>query len=50
MVKFLLKHFAECEKEKLCPKFFIFKQIEKCQNEHYPDSLNSSVFYFSTEK
>ena len=39
MAKFLLKHFAENGKEKLSQKFFVFKQLEKCQNEYYADNL-----------
>ena len=36
-LKFLWKHFAENEKEKIFP-------FEKCQNKYYPDNLNFISF------
>ena len=29
----------KCERERFLKWFFIFKQLEKCQNEYYPESL-----------
>ena len=34
------------EREALPKRFFIFKQLGKCQNEYYPYDLNLIGFYY----
>ena len=43
--EFSIKIFCwEWEGENISKGFFIYKQLDKCQNEYYPDNINSVSF------